>query len=90
MTIPSSSEWRSINFSTVVFRHCPRALRGAILDQHNARLLEKVIAGRKSICRTRGCEEYALRIAIAISTRLRRTLNGRWRRKRAAGSGTRA
>ena len=62
---PELERMAEINFSTVVFRHCPPGMKGRDLDQHNARLLEKVIAGREvylSHTRVRG--SYALRIAI--------------------------
>jgi aromatic-L-amino-acid decarboxylase len=52
-------------FSTVVFRHHPAGLAGISLDEHNARLLEKVNATREvylSHTRVRG--SYALRVAI--------------------------
>ena len=52
-------------FSTVVFRHRPVGLAGKRLDEHNARLLEKVNGTREvylSHTRVRG--SYALRIAI--------------------------
>ena len=54
-----------INFSTVLFRHCPTGVNGRDLDDHNARLLDRVVAGREvylSHARVRG--RYALRIAI--------------------------
>jgi aromatic-L-amino-acid decarboxylase len=52
-------------FSTVVFRHCPAGLGRDRLNEHNARVLEKVNATREvylSHTRVRG--NYALRIAI--------------------------
>jgi aromatic-L-amino-acid/L-tryptophan decarboxylase len=52
-------------FSTVVFRHRPSGMTGKKLDDHNARVLEKVNATREvylSHTRVRG--SYALRIAI--------------------------
>ena len=54
-----------VNFSTVVFRHCPPGMGGRELDDHNARLLARVVEGREvylSHTRVRG--SYALRIAI--------------------------
>ena len=54
-----------VNFSTVVFRHCPPGMRGSELDDHNARLLQDVLERREvylSHTRVRG--SYALRIAI--------------------------
>jgi aromatic-L-amino-acid decarboxylase len=54
-----------VEFSTVVFRHRPAGMSGKKLDEHNARLLEKVNATREvylSHTRVRG--SYALRIAI--------------------------
>ncbi len=52
-------------FSTVIFRHRPAGLGPDELDQHNARILERVNATREvylSHTRVRG--RYALRIAI--------------------------
>jgi aromatic-L-amino-acid decarboxylase len=52
-------------FSTVVFRHRPAGLGGHGLDEHNARLLERLNATREvylSHTRVRG--SYALRVAI--------------------------
>jgi aromatic-L-amino-acid/L-tryptophan decarboxylase len=54
-----------VNFSTVVFRHCPGDLKGKQLDDHNARILEALNRDRQvylSHTRVRG--KYALRIAI--------------------------
>ena len=54
-----------VTFSTVVFRHCPPGMTGRDIDVHNARLLEKLLAGREvylSHTRVRG--SYALRVAI--------------------------
>ena len=54
-----------VNFSTVVFRHRPSGMSGRKLDDHNARLLQKVLETREvylSHTRVRG--SYALRIAI--------------------------
>ena len=62
---PELERMAEVNFSTVVFRHCPPGMKGRDLDEHNARLLEKIVAGREvylSHTRVRGC--YALRIAI--------------------------
>ena len=62
---PEFQRMAEVNFSTVVFRHCPPGMRGRDLDEHNVRLLEKVVAGREvylSHTRVRG--SYALRIAI--------------------------
>ena len=62
---PALERMAEVNFSTVVFRHCPPGMKGRDLDEHNARLLEKIVAGREvylSHTRVRGC--YALRIAI--------------------------
>jgi aromatic-L-amino-acid decarboxylase len=53
------------NFSTVVFRHRPAGLSGRALDDHNATILQKLLAGREvylSHTRVRG--SYALRIAV--------------------------
>jgi aromatic-L-amino-acid/L-tryptophan decarboxylase len=52
-------------FSTVVFRHRPSGMAAGKLDEHNARVLERVNATREvylSHTRVRG--SYALRIAI--------------------------
>jgi aromatic-L-amino-acid decarboxylase len=54
-----------VNFSTVVFRHCPPALSEEKLNEHNARILEAVNATREvylSHTRVRG--RYSLRVAI--------------------------
>jgi aromatic-L-amino-acid decarboxylase len=54
-----------VNFSTVVFRHRPKAMNEAELNDHNAKLLARIVAGREvylSHTRVRG--NYALRIAI--------------------------
>jgi aromatic-L-amino-acid decarboxylase len=54
-----------VNFSTVVFRHVPAGITGEKLNEHNARVLEKVNATRQvylSHTRVRG--SYALRVAI--------------------------
>ena len=54
-----------VNFSTVVFRHRPAGMSGRTLDDHNARLLQRVLQTREvylSHTRVRG--SYALRIAI--------------------------
>jgi aromatic-L-amino-acid decarboxylase len=62
---PELERMADVNFSTVVFRHCPPGLAGRELDDHNARLLEKVLQKREvylSHTRVRG--SYALRIAI--------------------------
>jgi aromatic-L-amino-acid decarboxylase len=62
---PELERMAEINFSTVLFRHCPSGVKGRDLDEHNARLLERVVAGREvylSHARVRG--HYALRIAI--------------------------
>jgi aromatic-L-amino-acid decarboxylase len=62
---PELERMADINFSTVLFRHCPKGVTGRDLDDHNARLLDRVVAGREvylSHARVRG--RYALRIAI--------------------------
>jgi len=62
---PELERMAEINFSTVLFRHCPSGVTGRDLDEHNARLLDRVVAGREvylSHARVRG--RYALRIAI--------------------------
>jgi aromatic-L-amino-acid decarboxylase len=54
-----------VEFSTVVFRHRPSGMAASELDEHNARLLDKVNATREvylSHTRVRG--SYALRVAI--------------------------
>jgi aromatic-L-amino-acid decarboxylase len=62
---PELERMAEIDFSTVLFRHCPSGVNGRDLDDHNARLLDRVVAGREvylSHARVRG--RYALRIAI--------------------------
>jgi aromatic-L-amino-acid decarboxylase len=62
---PELERMADVNFSTVVFRHCPPGVKGRELDDHNARLLERVVQNREvylSHTRVRG--SYALRIAI--------------------------
>jgi aromatic-L-amino-acid/L-tryptophan decarboxylase len=62
---PELERMAAINFSTVLFRHCPSGVSGRELDDHNARLLERVVASREvylSHTRVRG--RFALRIAI--------------------------
>jgi aromatic-L-amino-acid decarboxylase len=68
-----------VNFSTVVFRHRPSGLSGRALDDHNATIVEKLLADREvylSHTRVRG--SYALRIAIGnihtTEERVRRAL----------------
>jgi aromatic-L-amino-acid decarboxylase len=54
-----------VNFSTVVFRHRPKGMKGALLDAHNATLLAGLNLRREvylSHTRVRG--SYALRVAI--------------------------
>jgi len=89
---PELERMAEINFSTVVFRHCPPGMKGRDLDQHNARLLERVIAGREvylSHTRVRG--SYALRIAIGnIHTTEAHVKRALALVREAAGSGTRA
>jgi aromatic-L-amino-acid decarboxylase len=54
-----------VNFSTVVFRHRPKGIKGSQLDAHNAHLLERLNLQREiylSHTRVRG--SYALRVAI--------------------------
>ena len=89
---PELERMAEINFSTVIFRHCPSGMKGRDLDQHNARLLEKVIADREvylSHTRVRG--SYALRIAIGnIHTTEAHVKRALALVREAAGSGTRA
>jgi aromatic-L-amino-acid decarboxylase len=62
---PELERMAEVNFSTVIFRHCPSGMKGRELDAHNARLLEKLLEAREvylSHTRVRG--SYALRIAI--------------------------
>lgn len=62
---PELERLADVEFSTVVFRHRPSGMAVGRLDQHNARLLEKVNATREvylSHTRVRG--SYALRVAI--------------------------
>lgn len=70
-TDPEFERMADVNFSTVVFRHRPPGLSGRALDDHNAGILQQILAGREvylSHTRVRG--SYALRIAIGnIHTR---------------------
>jgi len=62
---PTLERLADVNFSTVVFRHHPTGFSPEELDQHNARILERVNSSREvylSHTRVRG--RYALRIAI--------------------------
>jgi aromatic-L-amino-acid decarboxylase len=62
---PALERLAEVNFSTVVFRHVPAGMTGDALNEHNARVLEKVNATREvyfSHTRVRG--SYALRVAI--------------------------
>ena len=62
---PEMERLAEVHFSTVVFRHRPPGLSGRGLDDHNARILQQLLAGREvylSHTRVRG--SYALRIAI--------------------------
>lgn len=62
---PSLERLADVRFSTVIFRHCPVGMSPDDLDQHNARVLERVNSTREvylSHTRVRG--RYALRIAI--------------------------
>jgi aromatic-L-amino-acid decarboxylase len=54
-----------VEFSTVVFRHRPAGMAAGKLDEHNARLLEKVNATREVyLSHTRVGGSYAIRVAI--------------------------
>src|SRR5712691_5789652 len=88
---PELERMAVINFSTVVFRHCPPGMKGRDLDQHNASLLEKVIAGREVyLSHTRVGGSYALRIAIGnIHTTEAHVKRALALVREAAGSGTR-
>lgn len=62
---PELERLSDVEFSTVVFRHRPSGMAASKLDEHNARLLERVNATREvylSHTRVRG--SYALRVAI--------------------------
>jgi aromatic-L-amino-acid/L-tryptophan decarboxylase len=62
---PELERLADVQFSTVVFRHRPPGMTGKKLDDHNARVLDKVNATREvylSHTRVRG--SYSLRIAI--------------------------
>ncbi|HUR00684.1 MAG TPA: pyridoxal-dependent decarboxylase [Gemmatimonadaceae bacterium] len=62
---PELERMADVNFSTVVFRHRPKGVKGPQLDDHNSRLLEQLNLRREvylSHTRVRG--SYALRIAI--------------------------
>jgi len=76
---PELERMADAQFSTVVFRHRPAGLAGTALDDHNARVLERVNATREvylSHTRVRG--SYGLRIAIGnihtAETHVRRAL----------------
>jgi aromatic-L-amino-acid decarboxylase len=54
-----------VEFSTVVFRHRPAGMAAGKLDEHNARLLERVNATREVyLSHTRVGGSYAIRVAI--------------------------
>jgi aromatic-L-amino-acid/L-tryptophan decarboxylase len=62
---PELERMADVNFSTIVFRHRPAGWNGQDLDEHNARVLQRVLERREvylSHTRVRG--NYALRIAI--------------------------
>jgi aromatic-L-amino-acid decarboxylase len=62
---PALERMAEVNFSTVIFRHRPKAMNEADLNDHNTKLLSRIVAGREvylSHTRVRG--SYALRIAI--------------------------
>jgi aromatic-L-amino-acid decarboxylase len=62
---PTLERLGDVNFSTVVFRHVPAGMNEVQLNDHNARLLERVNATREvflSHTKVRG--RYALRVAI--------------------------
>jgi aromatic-L-amino-acid decarboxylase len=62
---PNLERLAEVNFSTVIFRHCPAGLSHEELNQHNIRVLERVNSTREvylSHTRVRG--RYALRVAI--------------------------
>ena len=62
---PALERLADVNFSTVVFRHVPTGMTGDKLNEHNARVLEKVNATREiylSHTKVRGI--YALRVSI--------------------------
>jgi aromatic-L-amino-acid decarboxylase len=62
---PTLERLSEVNFSTVVFRHVPAGMSGDQLNDHNARLLDRVNASREvylSHTRVRG--SYGLRVAI--------------------------
>jgi aromatic-L-amino-acid decarboxylase len=62
---PELERMADVNFSTVVFRHRPKGMKGPELDAHNSRLLESLNLRREiylSHTKVRG--SYALRIAI--------------------------
>lgn len=62
---PTLERMADVNFSTIVFRHRYGDFSGRELDEHNAAVLQKVLAGREVfISHTRVRGQYALRIAI--------------------------
>jgi aromatic-L-amino-acid decarboxylase len=62
---PELERMGEVNFSTVVFRHCPAGLSGRALDDHNERILQQLNAGQEVyLSHTRVRRSYALRIAV--------------------------
>lgn len=62
---PQFERMADAEFSTVVFRHRPKGLAGKALDDHNARILERVNAtGEVFLSSTRVHGSYVLRVAI--------------------------
>jgi aromatic-L-amino-acid decarboxylase len=62
---PEMERLADVNFSTVVFRHRPPDMNDREVDEHNTRVLQRVLESREvylSHTRVRG--HYALRIAI--------------------------
>jgi len=62
---PTLERLAEANFSTVVFRHRPAGMNADDLNQHNARVLERVNATREVyLSHTRVHGSYAIRVAI--------------------------
>ncbi len=62
---PDLERMADAQFSTVVFRHRPAGMSGKALDDHNARLLDRVNGTRETfVSHTKVRGSYALRIAI--------------------------
>lgn len=75
-----------VPFSVVVFRHHPPGLDEAALEEHNARLLERVNAtGEVFLSHTRVRGRYALRLAVGNLRTTERELRRAWELLRECG-----